>query len=261
FINGRAKVAVICAEDKWGSRLLSTTDATEVISVGSGADWKIENADTDLAGITSFDLVGPDTNCKVEIPMYGIFNASNAALCLAACASLGYQASDLAASFSSLPQVAGRMQVVTNSGKVTALVDYAHTPDAVEKVLTNIRTTAPKKLIAVLGCGGNRDASKRPIMGAVAAQLADVVVVTDDNPRFEVPDQIRAEILSGITDPTAEVLEIGDRRIAIRTALQLAEPGTVIAVLGKGHEIGQEVSGVVYEFDDAEVIREETANV
>ncbi|MBU6347521.1 MAG: UDP-N-acetylmuramoyl-L-alanyl-D-glutamate--2,6-diaminopimelate ligase, partial [Actinomycetales bacterium] len=261
FTNKRAKAAVICTDDQWGNRLLSITDAAQVVSVGPGSDWKVENVETNLSGITSFNLVGPDVNCIVEIPMYGIFNAMNAALCLAACAILGYDPSNLASRFNSLPQVAGRMQVVTNSQQITALVDYAHTPDAVEKVLANIRTASPKKLVAVLGCGGNRDALKRPIMGAVAAQIADVVVVTDDNPRYEAPDQIRAEILSGITDSTAEIIEIGDRRIAIRTALKLAEPGTVVAVLGKGHEIGQEVSGVVYEFDDAQVIREESANV
>ncbi len=139
-------------------------------------------------------------------------------------------------------------------------VDYAHKPDALTAVLATLRPVTAGRLIAVIGAGGDRDRGKRPVMGAIAAAEADLVIVTDDNPRTEAPEAIRAEVLAGVDDVEdsrrAEVREIGDRRAAIAAALEAAGPGDVVLIAGKGHETGQEVAGVVHPFDDREVVRE-----
>ncbi|UMG92102.1 cyanophycin synthetase [Nocardioides sp. TF02-7] len=142
----------------------------------------------------------------------------------------------------------------------TVVVDYAHKPDALEAVLRTLRPVTAGRLVVVIGAGGDRDRGKRPVMGAIAATAADVVVVTDDNPRSEDPAAIRAELLAGAREVTegerAEVHEVGGRRAAIAFALVAARPGDVVLVAGKGHETGQEVAGVVHPFDDREVVRE-----
>jgi UDP-N-acetylmuramoyl-L-alanyl-D-glutamate--2,6-diaminopimelate ligase len=147
------------------------------------------------------------------------------------------------------------MERVTAPGPVTGVVDYAHKPDSVAEVLTALRGLASNaggahRLICVIGAGGDRDRAKRPLMGAAAARAADVVIVTDDNPRTEEPAAIRAELLAAAREEQAEVIEIDGRRAAIGEAVRLAAPGDVIALLGKGHERGQEVRGEVYPFDD-----------
>jgi UDP-N-acetylmuramoyl-L-alanyl-D-glutamate--2,6-diaminopimelate ligase len=138
-------------------------------------------------------------------------------------------------------------------------VDYAHTPDAVARVLAVLDGVTAGSLITVMGCGGDRDPGKRPEMGRVAAQVSDVVVVTDDNPRSEDPAAIRAAVIEGANGGRARVVEIADRREAIRYALSIAELGDLVAVLGKGHEQGQETAGVVLPFDDRDVVRQESA--
>jgi UDP-N-acetylmuramoyl-L-alanyl-D-glutamate--2,6-diaminopimelate ligase len=153
--------------------------------------------------------------------------------------------------------VPGRLELVDAGQDFTVVVDYAHKPDAVTAALEALRPLTAGRLIVVLGAGGERDHGKRPIMGKIAARLADVLVVTDDNPRGEEPASIRAEILDGARDGTAQVVEVGDRRAAIREALGRARPGDVVLVAGKGHETGQEVAGVVLPFDDREVVRAE----
>ena len=256
FTDGRCKIAVIDSDDDWGRKLVSNSDAQQVITVGKDGDWKISHISTEISGATTFELTTPNEHFAVAIPMYGQFNAKNAALCLAVCSSLGMAPKTVKDSLAQLPQVPGRMQIVSNHNEVLAFVDYAHTPDAVEKVLTEILLAKPAKLITVVGCGGDRDPSKRSIMGQIAAQLSDVVVITDDNPRSENPAHIRSEVFSGTLGQPAQVIEIGDRREAIAYALSVATAGDVVAVLGKGHEVGQEVNGVVTDFDDVKVILE-----
>ena len=144
------------------------------------------------------------------------------------------------------------------------MMSHMTTPDALAHILSALRDVAQAragKLICLFGCGGDRDSLKRPLMGKVAAQLSDVVIITDDNPRSEDPAAIRKSVVDGTKDGSAQVFEVSDRREAISKALKLAEPGDVIAVLGKGHETGQEISGKVLPFDDRVVVREESKNV
>jgi UDP-N-acetylmuramoyl-L-alanyl-D-glutamate--2,6-diaminopimelate ligase len=170
--------------------------------------------------------------------------------------SLGVPAADIARSWSQVA-VPGRMEDVSAGYPVRVLVDYAHTPDAVERALTAARGTG--RLIAVIGAGGDRDRGKRPEMGAIAARLADAVWITDDNPRSEDPAAIRSAVREGVmTVPAsqrAEVRETGDRALAIHEAIAYANPGDVVAILGKGHESGQDVAGVITPFDDRETAR------
>ncbi|MDE6228676.1 MAG: UDP-N-acetylmuramoyl-L-alanyl-D-glutamate--2,6-diaminopimelate ligase, partial [Muribaculaceae bacterium] len=156
---------------------------------------------------------------------------------------------------SRLVPVAGRFQAVRSPKGVVAIVDYAHTPDAVINVLEAIREVGPKRIITVVGCGGNRDAGKRPIMAAEAAKRSERLILTSDNPRFEDPEAILAEMEAGLdAAQRASALIIADRRQAIRTAAALAEPGDVILIAGKGHEDYQEIQGVKHHFDDREEI-------
>jgi UDP-N-acetylmuramoyl-L-alanyl-D-glutamate--2,6-diaminopimelate ligase len=156
--------------------------------------------------------------------------------------------------------VPGRMEPVDAGQPFVAIVDYAHTPDAVSTALAALRAATRGRLITVLGCGGDRDAGKRADMGAAAAVGSDVLVVTDDNPRSEDPAAIRAAMLAGAREVApegrAEVREIGDRRAALTAAVQLARAGDTLLVAGKGHETGQEIAGQVLPFDDRDVLRE-----
>jgi UDP-N-acetylmuramoyl-L-alanyl-D-glutamate--2,6-diaminopimelate ligase len=150
------------------------------------------------------------------------------------------------------------METFTREDGLAVIVDYAHTPDAVELALQAARGATKGRLFAIVGCGGDRDPGKRPAMGAAAAWTADVVIVTDDNPRSEDPATIRAAALAGAREavPGVDLHEIGDRRQAIASAIELAGPGDTVVVLGKGHETGQDVGGVIHPFDDRETVRE-----
>jgi UDP-N-acetylmuramoyl-L-alanyl-D-glutamate--2,6-diaminopimelate ligase len=197
----------------------------------------------------------------LTVNMLGSYNATNAACALAASQVLGLPITASLDSLKNVRSIPGRLEKVAIASPGTAIVDYAHTPDAVETVLNVIKDANPNRVITVIGCGGDRDSLKRPLMGKVAAQVSDVVIVTDDNPRSEDPAAIRKSVIDGTKNGPAQVFEVGDRRVAISQALKLAEPGDVIAILGKGHESGQEISGKVLPFDDRVVVREESKNV
>ena len=152
--------------------------------------------------------------------------------------------------------VPGRLERIDEGQDFEVVVDYAHKPDAVAAALDTLRPFTRGRLIVVIGAGGDRDPGKRPLMGEIAAAGADVLVVTDDNPRSEDPAAIRAAILAGTTGGRAEVVEVGDRRAAIAEAVRRAGAGDVVLIAGKGHETGQEVAGVVHPFDDRAVARE-----
>jgi UDP-N-acetylmuramoyl-L-alanyl-D-glutamate--2,6-diaminopimelate ligase len=175
---------------------------------------------------------------------------------VAGCGVAGLDPPAVARAIGSGVGVPGRFERIEAGQPFTVVVDYAHKPDAVRAALESLRPLTDGRLLVVLGAGGDRDPGKRPIMGELAARLADVLVVTDDNPRTEPPAAIRAAVLAGARGGTARLIEEGDRRAAIATALDLAAPGDIVVVAGKGHETGQEVDGVVHPFDDREVVRE-----
>ncbi len=264
FTSERARRALICVDDEHGRRLAreTTLPVRTFSTIGTEADWTVADVDSGPDG-TSFRVLGPGVDAPAGVPLPGAFNVTNALAAVAACGEAGLDAAAVARGIASGGGVPGRFERIDAGQPFTVVVDYAHKPDAVQAALDSLRPLTQGRLIVVLGAGGDRDPGKRPIMGEIAARLADVLVVTDDNPRTEDPAAIRAAILQGAREGArgargggAEVLEEGDRRAAIAAALGRAGPGDVVVVAGKGHETGQEVHGVVHPFDDRAVVRE-----
>jgi UDP-N-acetylmuramoyl-L-alanyl-D-glutamate--2,6-diaminopimelate ligase len=249
LFDGRSAIEIVNAEDPYGRRLIRPGTVTYGVAEG---DWYASDIESDGFG-QRFVAHGPgDLAVAAGVAMPGRHNVSNALLALAALVAVGVDAAVAARGVADCPGVPGRMERVTAPGPVTGVVDYAHKPDSVAEVLAALRGLAgAHRLICVIGAGGDRDRAKRPLMGAAAARTADVVIITDDNPRTEDPAAIRADLLAAAHQAAnAEVIEIDGRRAAIEEAVRLAAPGDVIALLGKGHERGQEVRGEVYPFDD-----------
>jgi len=248
----------VCIDDVWGKQLAEQISVpTQTVSLADTQSTWLATRISSGAGKTSFEIeYAGHPKAKCSINLLGDFNVANALEALVVCQQLGFELESLLASALHTRPVPGRLEIVALDATSYAVVDYAHTPDAVEKVLTQLRKQSPERIITVIGCGGDRDSLKRPQMGRMAGELSDVVIVTDDNPRSEVPAEIRAAVLAGVIQTTA--LEIADRREAIREALNIAGPGDIVAVLGKGHEVGQEINGVVHPFNDVTVIREES---
>jgi len=188
----------------------------------------------------------------VNLPLAGDFQASNALVAAGLVIATGEPADKVLPALEHLTGVAGRLQRVASRAGAEAYVDYAHTPDGLETVLKALRPHARGRLVVVFGAGGDRDRIKRPIMGEIAARLADIAIVTDDNPRSEDPASIRAAVLDGAKGAS----EIGDRREAIVHAVSLLRDGDILVVAGKGHEQGQTIGDVVHPFDDVAVTRE-----
>ena len=189
---------------------------------------------------------------EILLPLAGGFQASNALVAAGLCIAAGEDAERVLGALEGLQGAQGRLQRIAGSGRGEVYVDYAHTPDGLETVLTALRPHATGRLIVVFGAGGDRDRAKRPLMGEIAGRLADVAIVTDDNPRSEDPASIRAMVREGCP----EALEVGDRRAAIDQAIAMMGDGDVVVIAGKGHEQGQIVGGVTHPFDDATVATE-----
>jgi UDP-N-acetylmuramoyl-L-alanyl-D-glutamate--2,6-diaminopimelate ligase len=257
FTPERARLALVCVDDDHGRRLAGeVTLPVRTFSVGGrDADWTVADLAAGPQG-TTFRVLGPGVDTRGGVPLPGAFNVANALAAVAACGEAGLDAAAVAQAIAAGEGVPGRLERIEAGQPFTVVVDYAHKPDAVQAVLESLRPLTDGRLLVVLGAGGDRDPGKRPIMGAAAARLGDVVVVTDDNPRTENAAAIRAAVLEGARTGTAEVIEEGDRRRAIATALALAQPGDIVVVAGKGHETGQEVDGVVHPFDDRDVVRD-----
>jgi UDP-N-acetylmuramoyl-L-alanyl-D-glutamate--2,6-diaminopimelate ligase len=199
----------------------------------------------------------PAGEVTLRVPVAGRYNVSNALAALATCVALELPADAAAAGIASLPGVPGRLEAIDAGQPFTVLVDYAHTPDSLEGVLRAAREVCERKLTVVFGCGGDRDRGKRPLMGAVAAKLADRTIITSDNPRSERPEDIVAQIEAGARE-TGRPYEVEvDRRLAIRRAISSAAEGDVVVIAGKGHETGQEFADRTVPFDDRVVAREE----
>jgi len=258
FTPGRARRALVNVDDEHGRRLAGETSLpvrTFSVQGASAADWTVE--DVVLGPDRSrFTVVTPDgLRIEAGCPVPGGFNVSNTLAAVAACAEAGLDPVRLAGAIAAGDGVPGRLERIDRGQDFTVVVDYAHKPDAVTAALTTLRALTAGRLILVLGAGGDRDRGKRPIMGEIGGRLADLFVVTDDNPRSEDAALIRAEVAHGArAGRFAEVVEVGDRGDAIALALGRATAGDVVLVAGKGHETGQEVAGVVHPFDDRDVV-------
>lgn len=261
----RAERAVICVDDAWGLRMaeIAGQDALTVSTRGEDARVRARDVQVEASGAQRFALDTEEGSLQVRLPLPGRFNVANAALALAIARAAGVEAEAFASFVRALERVAvpGRMERVDAGPQFIAVVDYAHKPAAVAEILDTLRHQVPGRVGIAVGAGGNRDHSKRPIMGAEAARRADLVVITDDNPRDEEPGPIRAAVARGARDAAeqegrdAEILEIGDRREAIEALARWARPGDAIVVAGKGHENGQLIRGINHPFDDREELR------
>lgn len=261
FTPERARLALVNVDDPHGRRLAAeaTVPVRTFSPSGGDADWRAVDMALEATG-SRFRVLGPGgLAVDAAVPLAGDFNVANALAAVAACTEAGFDPERVTAALATGPGVPGRLERVDAGQDFVVVVDYAHKPDAVEAAVRTLRPLTDGQVIVVLGAGGDRDPGKRPIMAGIAARLADVLVVTDDNPRTEDPAEIRAAMLAGVGEPRGEVVEVGDRRAAIREAVRRARPGDIVLVAGKGHETGQEIAGVVHPFDDREVVREELA--
>lgn len=251
---GKGSFAITNADDRNGSVMVQNTKADiRTYSTRTAADFKGRILEESLEGML-LDMDG----MEVSVHFVGRFNVSNLLAVYAAAVMLGEEKVEVLRVLSTLRPVNGRFEAIRSPKGFSAIVDYAHTPDALENVLTAINEIVHGKgrVITVCGAGGNRDKGKRPLMAQEAAKQSDLVVITSDNPRFEEPQDIVNDMLAGLTEADREkTLAIVDRREAIRTAAKMAQKGDVILVAGKGHEPYQEVKGVKHHFDDHEEIR------
>jgi len=256
FAPGRADFAVIGVDDPWGFRLAAQVQVPV-------ATWSAAGRPADFCLVpqgSGWQVQGPAGERQaITVPLPGAFNLANAVCSYAMLRRLGIAGEVIAGGLAKV-RVPGRMEPVAGPGEVRGIVDYAHSPDAIGRAIEALRQHQTGRIIVVLGAGGDRDRGKRPLMGATAARLADVLVITDDNPRSEDPGSIRAAVLEGATsvthgaDGVAEIRHVPDRAEAIEAAVAEAAPGDVVLVLGKGHEQGQEVAGIVHPFDDRAVL-------
>ena len=257
FFDGLDKdaFAITNADDKNGQYMVQNTKAqVKTYSIRSMADFKAKIIECHFEGMY-LDINGKE----VGVQFIGKFNVSNLLAVYGAAIMLGKKQEDILVILSTLKSVSGRLEPIHSPEGYTAIVDYAHTPDALENVLNTINEVLNGKgrVITVCGAGGNRDKGKRPIMAQTAAKLSDKVIITSDNPRFEEPQDIINDMLAGLDNKQMKkVVSIADRKEAIRTACMMAEKGDVILIAGKGHEDYQEIKGVKHHFDDREVVRE-----
>ena len=240
-------------DDKNGQVMLQNTSSKKLTyALKSYANYKAQILENQLSGL----LLKINGN-EVWVKLIGTFNAYNLLAIYGAAVELGMESLEVLRLLSDLESVSGRFQFIVSSSNITAIVDYAHTPDALENVLKTINDirTKNEQLITVVGCGGNRDKAKRPIMAKIAAELSDKTILTSDNPRNEDPAVIINEMENGVAPENfKKLLSITDRKQAIKTACQLAQPNDIILIAGKGHETYQEIQGVRHDFDDMKTV-------
>ena len=257
FFDGLPKTAFALtnSDDKNGPVMLQNTKARKyTYALKTIADYKAQILENQLQG-----LLLKINNQELWVKLIGNFNAYNLLAIYATAEQLGLEELEILQLLSTLESVDGRFQYIVSEGKITAIIDYAHTPDALKNVLETINTirSGNEQLITVVGCGGDRDVEKRPKMGAIAAQLSTKVIFTSDNPRSENPDTIIQHIEAGVPPQHyKKTIAISDRKQAIKTACQMANEHDIILVAGKGHETYQEIQGVRSEFDDRKTISE-----
>lgn len=242
-------------DDKNGPVLLQNTVAKKCsYALKSYADYKAQILESQLSGL----LLKINGN-EVWVKLIGTFNAYNLLAIYGTSIELGMESLEALRLLSELESVSGRFQYIVSAANITAIVDYAHTPDALENVLKTVNDirTKNEQLITVVGCGGNRDKTKRPVMGGIASDLSDKAIFTSDNPRNEDAEVIISEMETGVAPQNYKrILSITDRKQAIKTACQLAQPNDIILIAGKGHETYQEINGVRHDFDDMKIVKE-----
>src|SRR6266446_2099814 len=256
-LQGKKKkpVAIINIDDRYGRRLLEKIDKkVSVVTFGMGAlaDFRASNYRMEFGG-TSYQLDARGKSYLIRVPLIGRFNVANSLAALAAAKALGVGLREAVLSLAKSPQVPGRLEMVPAKRQFQVFVDYAHTPDALLNVLKTLRQLEPGRLIAVFGCGGDRDRQKRPLMGRIADQNADYSIITSDNPRKEDPNAIISEIEKGFGSDRYE--KVAERAAAIVRAIALAQPRDIILIAGKGHETYQEFADHTVPFDDIQVAR------
>jgi UDP-N-acetylmuramoyl-L-alanyl-D-glutamate--2,6-diaminopimelate ligase len=262
FTPRRSRLGVVNLDDEYGRRLVAEAGVPLVTYSAQGsldADWRAEDIEQGPLA-SGFTAVGPKgERFPATAPLPGPFNVANTLAAIAALAAAGLDPHAAAEGIAAVPGVPGRLERVDAGQPYLAVVDYAHKTDAVESVLRALRTTTEGRIHAVLGCGGDRDTTKRGPMGAALARLADTAVLTSDNPRSEDPLAILSAMLAGAAEVPAEqrahVVVEPDRAAAVAVAVAAAGPGDVVLVAGKGHEQGQDIAGEVRPFDDREVLR------
>ncbi len=251
----KAAFAIINVDDKNGAVMLQNTKAKKLTyALKSYADYKAQILENQLSGL----LLKINDN-EVWVKLIGSFNAYNLLAIYGVAVELGIENVEALRLLSELESVSGRFQFIVSEANITAIVDYAHTPDALENVLKTIEDirTKNEQLITVVGCGGDRDKTKRPIMAHIASSLSDKAIFTSDNPRTENPETIIEEMEQGVEPQNfKKTISILDRKQAIKTACQLANPNDIILIAGKGHETYQEINGVRHDFDDLKMVTE-----
>jgi UDP-N-acetylmuramoyl-L-alanyl-D-glutamate--2,6-diaminopimelate ligase len=251
----KSAFAITNIDDKNGLVMLQNTKAKKLTyALKSYADYKAQILENQLSGL----LLKINDN-EVWVKLIGSFNAYNLLAIYGVAVELGIEKVEALRLLSELESVSGRFQFIVSDSKITAIVDYAHTPDALENVLKTIEDirTKNEQLITVVGCGGDRDKTKRPIMAHIASSMSDKAIFTSDNPRTENPETIIEEMEKGVEPQNfKKTVSILDRKQAIKTACQLANPNDIILIAGKGHETYQEINGVRHDFDDLQIVTE-----
>jgi UDP-N-acetylmuramoyl-L-alanyl-D-glutamate--2,6-diaminopimelate ligase len=252
-------VAVVNADGEGGAEVAAAAAARglRLITTGARGDTlRLTHLSPEPVGLR-MEIAAGAANFRLRLPLIGAFQAENALLAAGIVMASGRAADEVIPLLEKLPGVPGRMQHAADIDGAGVFVDYAHTPDAVETALAAIRPHVTARLVAIIGAGGDRDRKKRPLMGAAARNGADVVIVTDDNPRSEDPAAIRRDVLEGCP----EAMEIGDRAQAIATGIAMLKVGDVLLIAGKGHETGQIVGKETLPFDDVDVARQAAGRV
>lgn len=249
---------VVNIDDPVGKRLAAEISGCVTVGLDPAADVRVEHLSLRADG-ADFALVTPGGTVQVDLPLAGAYNVSNALVASACALECGIGLQTVARGLSGAPQVPGRLERVEGDGGFSVVVDYAHTPDSLEKALLAMRSVTSGRVIVVFGCGGDRDPDKRPLMGAVAGRGSDVAILTSDNPRSEDPVGIILQVEDGLKNTPADYEVHVDRRRAIARAIALATEGDTVLVAGKGHEDYQIFADRTVHFDDREVAREEMA--
>ena len=267
FTPEHSRAGVVCVDDKWGQRLAAeaTVPVTTVSALSTtSADWQVRDIAPDQSiGRTVFTLVDPDgVGHRVAMPILGEVNVQNTAVAIVSAVTLGIDLSEVIASVEDAPQIPGRMEKVnpTPGAQPLVIVDYAHTPEALEWTLRSTRELTPSKVVIVFGTDGDRDATKREHLAQIAAREADVLWVTDENPRTEDPQSIRDYLLRGIASVRPGMEDVTEvttcRRDAVRRAILAADPGDTVIITGKGAEWYQEIQGIHHRYNDVPVAAE-----